>query len=186
MESGMDRDMVAIRENGRVREFCYEELLRYHGGEMPGGVALAFRMLQWIFEDILEELPERGKCTFYSGLGKNGQGIIDTVKLVTGVEENRTLFLDIEYSVDKCGPVAPGGGRYYFEFGCDERLVKLGVKNSAIPEGFLEYSARIHRKRQRREAIREEEMQHLQKLRKELSKAILSADSDDLFMCIES
>lgn len=186
MEKDVIKNIVSIREKDKIVTFSYEELISHHGGEMPGGVALAFRMLQWIFNDILESLPERGNCTFYSGLGKNGRGIIDTVKLVTGVEENSTLLLDTEYSMDKTGPVAPGGGRYYFEFGCDEGLVKLAVKDGAIPEEFFAYSAEIHKKRQAEDCISEEEMQHLQKLRKELSEAILSADSSDLFVRIAS
>ncbi len=176
-----NENTVAIRENGKIITFSYEELLDYHGGEMPGGVALAFRMLQWIFNDILKTLPERGKCTFYSGLGEKGRGIIDTVKMVTGVEENSTLRLDKEYSLDKTGPLAPGGGRYYFEFGCDEKIVRLAVKDGAIPEEFFDCSAKMHSKRLAGENITKEEINHLQNLRIELSKSILKADSRDLF-----
>lgn len=178
----MNKDTISIRENGKTITFSYGELLRHHGGEMPGGVALAFRMLQWIFYDVLKTLPERGRCTFYSGLGKNGRGIMDTVKMVLDVKENSTLMLDTEYSVDKTGPVAPGGGRYYFEFDCPEGKVQLSVKEGAIPEEFFRCSTEIHRKRLAGEEISEEEISHLQKLREELSDAILKTASKDLFV----
>ena len=181
----MNKNTVTIRENETLISFSYEELLGHHGGAMPGGVALAFRMLQWIFNDILKTVPERGACTFYSGLGINGRGIIDTVKMVTGVEENSTLRLDIDYSLDKTGPVAPGGGRYYFEFGYAGKMIRLAVKDGAIPEEFFRCSAEMHRKRLAGEGISEEETAHLQQLRTELSKAILGADSSDLFVLIE-
>lgn len=178
----MNRNIVTIREKGETISFSYDELLQYHGGEMPGGVALSFRMLQWIFNDILDTLPERGNCTFYSGLGYNGRGIIDTVKKVLGVEENSTLRLNIEHSMDKEAPLAPGGGRYYFEFGCAEKNVRLAVKEGAIPEEFFRCSAELHRKRQAGENISTEETEHLQNLRIELSEAILLADGGDLFV----
>ena len=105
------KNTVSIKENKKILSFTYEELLACHGGAMPGGVALAFRMLQWVFEEVLQTIPERGLCQFYSGLGENGRGIIDTVKKVLGVVENESLRLDKTYSLNKTGPMAPGGGR---------------------------------------------------------------------------
>ena len=178
------KNMVTIRENGTLLSFAYEELLAHHGGAMPGGVALAFRMLQWVFTDVLKTIPERGQCSFYSGLGENGRGIIDTVTKVLGVVENDSLRLDKAYSLDKTGPMAPGGGRYYFECGTKDKLVKLAVKDGAIPEEFFRCSAEMHRKRQSGEPITQAETDHLQQLRIELSKAILAADSSDLFVLL--
>ena len=175
---------VSVRENGVITSYTYDELLKHHGGVMPGGVALAFRMLQWVFDEILLEIPEKGHCEFYSGLGENGKGIMDTVTKVLGVIPHQTLRLDKSYSLDKTGPFAPGGGRYYFECGCNGRIVTLAVKDGAIPEEFFHYSAEMHRKRTAGEEITEEETDHLQHLRTELSKAILAADSSDLFVLL--
>lgn len=180
------KNVIYSRENGTTLSFTYEALLSHHGGAMPGGVALAFRMLQWVFDDILKTVPEKGHCTFYSGLGENGRGIIDTVTKVLGVAENDSLRLDKAYSIDKTGPFAPGGGRYYFECGYKNRLVKLAVKDGAIPEEFFQCSAQMHRKRTAGESISQAETDHLQKLRIELSKAILAADSSDLFVLLEA
>lgn len=180
----MNQNEIAVYENGTIMTFTYEEILENHGGEMPGGVALAFRMLQWVFDDILKTIPERGMCSFYSGLGRNGRGIMDTVKQVLGVMEDQSLRLDSEYSLDKPGPAAPGGGRYYFEVGCGEKLVKLAVKDGVVPEEFFRCSAETHRKRLAGEKISEEEIAHLQKLRVDISRVILNADRRDLFRVI--
>lgn len=181
----MKKREITVRENGILKTLTYDEILENHGGEMPGGVALAFRMLQWVFEDVLKTIPVHGECAFYSGLGENGRGIIDTAKQVLGVAQGESLRLDKEYSLDKKGPAAPGGGRYYFEIGSGEKLVKLAVRDGAIPEEFFEYSAGIHKKRNAGKTISEEEIAHLQKLRVELSLAILDAKSEDLFKLIE-
>lgn len=178
------KNVVTVHENGNLLSFTYEELLAHHGGAMPGGVALAFRMLQWVFTDVLKTIPEWGQCSFYSGLGENGRGIIDTVTKVLGVVENDSLRLDKSYSLDKSGPFAPGGGRYYFECSYGEQLVKLAVKDGAIPDEFFRCSAEMHRKRQAGEPISPAETEHLQQLRINLSKAILTADSSDLFVLL--
>lgn len=180
----MNKNEIVVRENGNLKTYTYEAVLKYHGGEMPGGVALAFRMLQWVFDDVLKTIPERGKCNFYSGLGRNGRGIMDTVKQILGVVEDQSLRLDIEYSLDKIGPAAPGGGKYYFEVGCGEKLVKLAVKDGVVPEEFFRYSAKMHRKRLAGEKISEEETAYLQKLREDISRVILNADRKDLFRVI--
>lgn len=176
---------ITIKENGTCLTFSYEELLTHHGGAMPGGVALAFRMLQWIFDEVLHRIPERGHCTFYSGLGENGRGIIDTVTLVLGVIEKESLHLEKTYSLHQPGPVAPGGGKYYFEFSDQNTQVRLAVKDGAIPEEFFRCSAEMHRKRSAGEVISQAEIDHLQQLRNDLSKTILAANSSDLFVLLE-
>ena len=179
------KQTISIRENGNTISYTYDELLAHHGGTMPGGVALAFRMLQWVFDEVLQTTPEKGCCEFYSGLGENGRGIIDTVSKVLGVVEHDSLRLDKSYSLDKTGPFAPGGGRYYFECGYNGKLMKLAVKEDAIPEEFFRCSAEMHRKRIAGETITQEETDHLQQLRIDLSKAILTANSNDLFVLLE-
>ena len=180
------KDTISVKENLTTISYTYEELLAHHGGAMPGGVALAFRMLQWVFDEVLQTIPEKGHCEFYSGLGENGRGIIDTVTKVLGVVENGSLRLDKSYSLDKSGPLAPGGGRYYFECGCNGKLVKLAVKDGAIPEEFFRCSAEMHRKRTAGEEITQAETEHLQQLRIDLSKAILAANNNDLFVLLEA
>lgn len=181
----MNEQEIVIKRNKAFLKYTYEDVLAYHGGEMPGGVALAFRMIQWVFEDVLKVEIEHGNCSFYSGLGKNGRGIMDTAKLLLGVVENDSLNLDIEYSLDKTGPIAPGGGRYYFEVACGEKKAKLSVRDGVIPKSFFEYSAKMHRKRSRGEVISKQEKEELQRLRKEISYHILKAGREEIFQIIE-
>lgn len=184
----LNNNLISIQDNGKIISYTYDELLTHHGGRLPGGVALAFRMMQWLFDSVLETTPEYGAFGFYTGLGKNGQGIIDTVAKVTGVQEPDSLRLDIEYSLDKQGPVAPGGGRYYFEFDYEGKRYCIALTDNAIPEEFFRCSADAHKKRIAGIELTEGEQTHLQQLRIDLSKAILTADASDLFVliCIEN
>lgn len=180
----LNNNLISIQNNGNTISYTYDELLAHHGGRLPGGVALAFRMMQWLFDTVLETTPEYGKFAFYTGLGKNGQGIIDTVAKVTGVQEPESLRLDIDYSLDKPGPIAPGGGRYYFEFDYESKRYCIALTDNAIPEEFFRCSAEAHKKRSAGLELTEAEQTHLQQLRIALSKAILAANASDLFVLV--
>ena len=65
--------------------------------------------------------------------------------MVMRVKHYDKLRLDLEYSEDKLGQVAPGGGRYYFEIGYKENLIKLYLKEGIIPEEFIAYSKLSHK-----------------------------------------
>lgn len=181
----LNNNLISIQNHGKIISYTYDELLVHHGGHLPGGVALSFRMMQWLFDSVLKTTPEYGKFGFYTGLGKNGQGIIDTVAKVTGVQEPDSLRLDINYSLDKQGPIAPSGGRYYFEFDYKGKRYCIAITDNAIPEEFFRCSAEAHKKRSAGLELTEDELTHLQQLRIDLSKAILAADASDLFVLVD-
>ena len=112
---------------------------------MIGGAALAFKIMLMTFPKLTDEIPQRGHFSFYSGIGKNGRGIIDATEMVMRVKTNDQIRLDTEYSEDKLGQVAPGGGRYYFEIGYKENMIKLYLKEGIIPEEFIAYSKLSHK-----------------------------------------
>jgi len=38
--------MLEVAERGRTLAFSFEDVLKYHGGESPGGAAIAFKALE--------------------------------------------------------------------------------------------------------------------------------------------
>ena len=91
----MGTQNIRIYDKEKLLSFSYNDLLSAHGGEMPGGVALVYKLMQWIFNDVVKEIPLRGTCSFYSGLGKNGKGIIDGADHVMQIKNDGKLFLDL-------------------------------------------------------------------------------------------
>ena len=110
-------EKVIVKDQGDIIEITYDDILKYHGRQMIGGAALAFKIMLMTFPELCDDIPERGHFSFYSGIGKNGRGIIDAAEMVMRVKTYDSIRLDTEYSEDKLGQVAPGGGRYYFEIG---------------------------------------------------------------------
>ena len=83
--SGSVEKRLTVVEDHRVLSFSYAEIMNYHGGAMPAGVALAFRLFEHLFsvyEARFHTPPRRGEASFFSGLGENGQGILDTADIL--------------------------------------------------------------------------------------------------------
>lgn len=167
---------IKVKDHGDIIEIGYADLLKYHGNQMLGGVALAFQIMRLTFPLLCETIPERGQFYFYSGIGQNGQGIMDAAEMVMRVKTHGQLRLDLAYSEDKPGQIAPGGGRYYFEIGYQQKKLALYLKEGVIPEEFITYSKLAHRCKQENIPMKAEDQERLLALRKQLAKSILDAD----------
>ena len=177
-------ERIKVKDNNDIIEITYEDLLKYLGNQMIGGAALAFKIMLMTFPKLSDEIPERGHFSFYSGIGCNGRGIIDATEMVMRVKTYDQLRLDLEYSDDKLGQIAPGGGRYYFEIGYKENLIKLYLKEGIIPSEFISYSKLAHKCKAENVAMKKEDQERLLFLRKELAKSIMESKPEDLFVIL--
>ncbi|MBE6054637.1 MAG: hypothetical protein E7212_12190 [Clostridium sartagoforme] len=180
----MNTEKILVRDNDDIIEITYEDILKYHGKQMIGGAALAFKIMLMTFPKLSEDIPKRGDFSFYSGIGANGRGIIDATEMVMRVKTNNKIRLDLEYSEDKMGQIAPGGGRYYFEIGYGEKLIKLYLKEGIIPEEFMEYSRLSHKCKADNIPMKEEDLEKLLTLRKELANSIMASKPEDMFVIL--
>lgn len=181
----MTQEKILVRDRDDIVEITYEDILKYHGKEMIGGAALAFKIMLMTFPKLSEDIPQRGKFNFYSGIGKNGRGIIDAAEMVMRVKTYDQLRLDLDYSDDKLGQVAPGGGRYYFEVGYEDKLVKLYLKEGIIPTEFINYSKLSHKCKAENIAMKPEDQEKLLSLRQELANSIMASKPEDMFVIMD-
>ena len=72
----MNTEKILVRDNDDIIEITYEDILKYHGKQMIGGAALAFKIMLMTFPKLSDDIPKRGDFSFYSGIGANGRGII--------------------------------------------------------------------------------------------------------------
>jgi len=175
-------EKVVVRDFDDIVEITYDDILKYHGRQMIGGAALAFKIMLMTFPKLTDEIPQRGHFNFYSGIGKNGRGIIDAAEMVMRVKTNDQIRLDLEYSEDKLGQVAPGGGRYYFEIGYKDKMIKLYLREGIIPEEFIAYSKLSHKCKAENVEMTPEDQAKLLSLRQELADSIMASKPEDLFV----
>ena len=177
-------EKIKVRDNDNIIEITYEDILKYHGKQMIGGAALAFKIMLMTFPKLSDEVPTRGNFNFYSGIGANGRGIIDAAEMVMRVKTNNQIRLDLEYSDDKLGQVAPGGGRYYFEIGYNDKMIKLYLKEGIIPNEFMEYSKLAHKCKADNIEMKKEDLEKLLSLRQELARSIMESKPEDMFVIL--
>jgi hypothetical protein len=179
-------DDLRIRDGKDVLTISYDDLLKYHGHSMIGGVALAYKIMLWGLPKLTDEIPERGYFSFLSGIGKGGQGVIDATEMVMRVRSKGTLDLDLAKVQDKPAPATPGGkGRYYFELGYKDKILCLAVKSGVIPQDFYYYSELPGQHRLAGTEMSDEELAGLRRVRHELADAIMNNAPDDLLEVIE-
>jgi len=177
-------EKITVKDFEDIIEITYEDILKYHGRQMIGGAALAFKMMLMTFPKLCDEIPVRGNFRFYSGIGSNGRGIMDAAEFVMRVKTYDQLELDLSYCEEKPGQVAPNGGRYYFEIGYNEKCIQLYLKEGIIPDEFMEYSKLAKQCKEANIPMKEEDQQKLLSLRQALANSIMESKPEDLFVII--
>ena len=75
-------ETIRVQERGRIIEFSFDDLMRYHGPGSPGGVANAFKVLQRAFAVLSpDEPPQRRSVEVRTAF--RGPGARDGVEAVT-------------------------------------------------------------------------------------------------------
>jgi hypothetical protein len=126
----MDTTIIIRDDTGEI-EIHYEDILKYHGRDFYGGVALTFKALQMAFARLCgAEPPLRNAIRVVVGF--DPPGVIDTIEFVTRAVTRRRLILEPE------PPKGPPSvfGRYYFEIHCADRGLRMWLKPGILPEGF--------------------------------------------------
>lgn len=57
----MIQEKVIVKDQNDIIEITYDDILKYHGREMIGGAALAFKIMLMTFPKLSDEIPQRGK-----------------------------------------------------------------------------------------------------------------------------
>ena len=81
---------IEVVDAGRTLSFSFEDMLRYHGGGSPGGVAHAYKVLERALPLLDPSAPcERREIVIETAFG--GPGARDAFELVTRAVTERPL-----------------------------------------------------------------------------------------------
>jgi hypothetical protein len=128
---GSMSDPIIIRDDAGDLAVTYEDMLKYHGRDFYGGVALAFKVLKLAFGKLLgAEVPVRDRVRLVVGF--NPPGVIDALEFATRALTRQRLILDTGASR---GPDSVFG-RYYFEVHYQEKALSLWLKPDILPPDF--------------------------------------------------
>jgi hypothetical protein len=137
--------MLLIKDHNDVLNISFQDMVKYHGREFIGGVAMAFKLMELAFRHLSpEETPSREKITVM--LGVYGPGIIDGFEMVTRAKSRAAMLIDPKKAFTEDSPDAADGqgGKYYFEIMYNEKKLILSLKHGLLPPEFIALAYKTH------------------------------------------
>src|SRR3954451_25447988 len=162
-------DIITVQEHGQEVNFTFDDMMRYHGGHSPGGVAMAFKVMQRAFAVLSPEAPpERRSISVRTAF--RGPGARDSFEAVT------RAVSDGRYAVDRA-LVRPDLGRlredFVFVALIGDRAATLLLRDGFVTDEFIDLA--------RTESRTEDEESRLDNLKARLAQRVTTAAAADVF-----
>jgi hypothetical protein len=166
---GVVADTIRVQERGRIIEVSFDDMMRYHGGGSPAGVANAFKVLQRAFAVLSpDEPPQRRSVVVRTAF--RGPGARDGVEAVTRAVTDGRYTVDPALSRPDLGRLRES---FVFDVGIGEKSVTLLLRDGFVTEEFIDLAQRDGRT--------EAEESRLDELKAELAQRIMAVDADDVY-----
>lgn len=129
----MTRSALVVLEQGRELRYSFEDLMRYHGGGFPGGVAHGYTVLERALPLLSPDgPPERREINVRTAFG--GPGARDAIEMVTRAVLEDRYAVDLDLIRPERGPTLE---RYVFELSYRERKVTLIIREGIVRDEFI-------------------------------------------------
>lgn len=162
-------ESLAVEERGKTIVFTFGDMMRYHGGHSPGGVAVAFKAMQRAFAELCPDGPPHRR-SIRVRTAFRGPGARDGFEAVT------RAVSDGRYSVDR-SLLRPDIGRlredFVFEVGLGLSAVTLVLREGFVTDQFIDL-ARTEERTEQQEA-------KLDELKQSLAQSLMAEPAVDVF-----
>ncbi len=124
---------LTVIDDGRRLDFSFDDLMKYHGGGSPGGVAQAFKVLQRALPLLSDGPPERREISLRTPFG--GPGFRDAFEMVTrAVTENR-LLVDRDLRQPDLGR---NREQFVFHLTYRDRTLTVRIRAGLVRDDFMD------------------------------------------------
>lgn len=124
---------LTVLEQGRELRYGFEDLMRYHGGGFPGGVAHGFKVLERALPLLSPDgPPERREISVRTAFG--GPGARDAIEMVTRAVLEDRYVVDLDLIRPERGRTLE---RYVFELTYRGRTVTLIIREGIVRDEFI-------------------------------------------------
>ena len=149
--------------------FSFEDMLRYHGGGSPGGVALAFKVLERALPLLDPDAPcERREIVVETAFG--GPGARDAFELVTRAVSGDRYRIDESLARPERGRTLE---RFVFRLSYRDRSVTLELREGFVTEEFIDLA--------RTEGRSADQERRLDTLKQELAERVMARPADEVY-----
>jgi hypothetical protein len=161
--------MIELAERGRPIAFTFEEVLKYHGGGSPGGVAIAWKALERALPLLAADVPcERRELSIETAFG--GPGARDAFELLTRAVTGERFRLDSALARPELGRARE---RFVFRLGYRGRGVTLVLRDGLVTDEFIDLA-----RTDDRDAAAE---RRLDALKRDLAERVMARRADEVF-----
>lgn len=159
---------IEVREGDRPLRYSFEDMLRYHGGGSPGGVAHAFKVMELGFP-LLDggAAPQRREISVTTAFG--GPGARDGFELVTRAVTEGRYAVQPELARVQRGVALE---RFVFQLTHRVRTVTLSLREGFVTDEF------IHLARSERSP---EQEARLTNLKQEMADRVMASPAGDVY-----
>jgi len=162
-------DAITVQERGRTVTFTFDDMMRFHGGHSPGGVAMAFKVMRRAFGALSPaEPPQRRSISVRTAF--RGPGARDGFEAVT------RAVSDGRYTVDR-SLVRPDLGRlredFVFVVRIGDRTATLSLRDGFVTDEFIDLA--------RAENRTEEQERRLDALKVQLAQQVMATPADEVY-----
>ena len=162
-------ETIRIQERGRIIEFSFDDLMRYHGPGSPGGVANAFKVLQRAFAVLSpDEPPQRRSVVVRTAF--RGPGARDGVEAVTRAVTDGRYIVDPALARPDLGRLRES---FVFEVSIGQKSVTLLLRDGFVTEEFIDLAQKDDRS--------DDEESRLDELKAQLARRVMAADAADVY-----
>ena len=162
-------ETICVEERGRIIEFSFDDLMRYHGPGSPAGVANAFKVLQRAFAVLSPDAPPQRRSIVVRTAFR-GPGARDGIEAVT------RAVTDGRYTVDPA-LARPDLGRlresFVFEVGVGREVGDTLLRDGFVTEEFIDLAQKDSRT--------DDEESRLDELKAQLAQRVMAADAADVY-----
>ena len=160
---------IEVIERGRPITFSFDDMLRYHGGGSPGGVAHAFKVLERALPLLNPDgVCERREIVVETAFG--GPGARDAFELVTRAVTGGRYRIDESLARPERGRTLE---RFVFRLSYRDRSVTLELRDGFVTEEFIDLA--------RTDERTPEQEQRLDTLKQEMADRVMATPADAVY-----
>ena len=162
-------ESLQVDDAGRTIAFTFDDMMRFHGPGSPGGVAMAFKVMQRAFAALSPDAPPPRRSVVIRTAFR-GPGARDGFEAVT------RAVSDDRYTVDR-SLVRPDRGRlledFVFEVSIEDRTATLLLREGFVTDEFIDLARAADRTA--------EQERRLDELKAQLAQRVMAASAADVY-----
>lgn len=160
---------IVVYDSGRALSFSFEEMLDYHGGGSPGGVAHAFKVLERALP-LLDTTSPIDRRSIVIATAFAGPGARDAFELVTRAVSEERFSLDPGLARPEHGRARE---RFVFRLRSGAQVVTVALRPGFVTDEFIDLTRRVNRTAP--------EEHRLTAMKAEMAARVMAAPASDVY-----